>query len=101
MVQIIWREKAENNLREIAQYIAQNSVEQAIRVSKMIHEKPEMLRLHPEIGAIVPEFKKHSIRELHVFQYRIFYRFVQEDNEIEILGVVHGARQLTDEMLEE
>ncbi len=69
MVQIIWRDKAEGDLYEIAQYIAKDSVQQAIRVSEMIHEKTEILQQFPELGAFVPEFKKLNIRELHVFQY--------------------------------
>ena len=100
MVQVNWSEKAERLLFEIAQYIAKDSVEQAIRVSGLIHEATEVLETHPEFGAVVPECGIENIRELRMFHYRIFYRIRETEDEIEILSVYHGSRQLTGDMVE-
>ncbi len=52
------------------------------------------LERFPESGAIVPEFSGDTIREIHVFSYRILYRYHSTDNEVHLLGVVHGRQIL-------
>jgi toxin ParE1/3/4 len=46
----------------------------------------------PQIGRIVPEVTRPDLREVIFRGYRIVY-FVQ-DNEVVILRVVHGSRDL-------
>jgi plasmid stabilization system protein ParE len=51
----------------------------------------ESLRQFPEAGAIVPERDSHAIREIYVGNYRVIYR-VQTG--VEVIAVIHAARQL-------
>ena len=57
-----------------------------------ITRKTQQLAQFPQFGAAVPEYEDESIRELLEHPYRIIYR-VSEDR-IDILSIVHGARQL-------
>jgi len=41
----------------------------------------------------VPEFQRHDIREVIYQQYRIIY-WVLSDEQIDIISVVHGSRDL-------
>ena len=45
----------------------------------------------PYSGRVVPELENNTIRELLYKNYRIVYRVLNE-TDIEILAVVHGAR---------
>lgn len=95
-MEIIWQPKARRQVDEIGLYIAENSSEQADRVCDMIEHAPEVLCIHPEFGAVVPELGD-EFRELRVYHYRIIYRIAEE--EIRIVIVVHVSRQLTGDMV--
>lgn len=73
-------------------YVAQHSPRYAQGLVDRITRKTEQLAQFPQLGAEVPEYEDESIRELLEHPYRIIYR-VREDR-VEILSVVHGARQL-------
>ena len=47
----------------------------------------------PQLGRIVPEIENPRIRELFDNKYRVIYR-IKSDDEIEILMIYHGARDL-------
>ena len=42
------------------------------------------------LGRVVPEFSKENIREIIFYNYRIVYR--SQENLVEILSIVHSAR---------
>ena len=71
MAKVIWTEPALNDLREIIDYIAHDSLIYAERVGIRIVEAPRRLQEFPESGRIVPEFQDDSIRELIYGSYRI------------------------------
>jgi plasmid stabilization system protein ParE len=48
----------------------------------------------PYSGRIVPEFESEDFREVIFRYYRIVHRVVGKNNDVEILAVVHGARDL-------
>ena len=52
----------------------------------------DMLRQHPEIGRIVPEYRNPKIREIIFRPYRIVYRVDYERKSAEIARVWHAAR---------
>lgn len=52
----------------------------------------ESLVDHPRLGRVVPEANEENIRELLYYNYRIIYRVASD--RIELLSVVHGARNL-------
>ncbi len=98
MVRVKWDSEAIQDLKEIRAYIAKDSKLQAQRVVDKIRSSVRRIKTFPEIGAIVQNLGDQTLREILIFRYRIIYRLA--NNEIHIVAVVHGARQLTSEMRE-
>lgn len=48
----------------------------------------------PRCGRIVPEFENYGFREVVFQNYRIVYRLVEGSEDVEILAVVHSAREI-------
>jgi plasmid stabilization system protein ParE len=91
-----WTENAVRH-EAIHNYIAQNSARYAQGMVDRITRRSEMPGRFPQLGAMVPEFEDQSIREVMERSYRIIYR-IQNDR-VEVLAVVHGARRLSSHML--
>ena len=72
-MKIIWTELALLDAENIKAYIEQDSEIYATRVIEKIIEAIENLNLYPQMGRVVPEFKKHEIREIFVYNYRVIY----------------------------
>ncbi len=87
---INWTEEAERWLRDIHDYIAQDSSESAVRVVEAIYEKVQLLDRFPEIGHRYYRIADRHVRILLYGHYRIAY-FIKPDGNIDILGVFHGA----------
>jgi mRNA-degrading endonuclease RelE of RelBE toxin-antitoxin system len=45
-----------------------------------------------QMGRVVSEFKKHDIREIFVYNYRIIYEV--QSHAITVLTIIHSARDL-------
>ena len=93
MVKITWTKIAKEDLQEIYEYIAINSVKYASVTVSKIYNKVQKLNPNPKIGRYVPEFEIKNIRELIIGNYRIIYR-INTEKEIEILRIYHSARLL-------
>ena len=85
-----WSVPARNDLKQIHDFIAQDSRYYARKVVQDIVAKTETLTDFPEIGRVVPEISDQTIRELLVYSYRLIYE-VSSGN-IEILAIIHGRR---------
>ena len=90
MAEINWTDEAERWLRDIHNYIAQDSPESAIQVVEGIFEKSQLLSKFPEIGYIYNRIPNKHIRILLYGHYRIAY-LIKPDGNIDILGVFHGS----------
>ncbi|TKB76225.1 MAG: type II toxin-antitoxin system RelE/ParE family toxin [Nitrospira sp.] len=86
MAQVRWSLTAGNDLQDIENFIARDSVLHAIACVDRIVESAETLLKSPQIGRIVPEFNRPDLREVIFRGYRIVY--LSRDNEITILRVV-------------
>jgi len=93
MVKIVWTEISIQDLKEIFDYIEEDSVRYANITANKIYQRVQVLTDNPLIGRIVPEFNEKFIRELIEGNYRIIYR-IKNDNQIDILRVYHVARLL-------
>lgn len=93
MVKIVWTEISIIDLKEIFDFIADNSVKYASITTQNIYQRTQELIQNPNLGRIVPEFKKKTIRELIFGNYRIIYR-IKNEKQIDILRVFHSARLL-------
>jgi len=92
-----WSKPAKLDLKQIYDYIAIDSKFYAQKVSQEIVEKSEKLNSLPEVGRIVPEIGDPNIRELIIYSYRLIYEVFP--NKIEILALIHGKRDFTQEFL--
>lgn len=90
---IAWSREAGENLVDMEEFIARDSVERAVRfVDALIDHAELTLTDNPRSGRTVPEIGNPDIRELIFRGYRIVYRL--NDDRIEILTVFEGHRLL-------
>ena len=83
------RPRAEDDIAEIALYIAADNPRAAQRWVDSIHERCRRIGDMPGIGAPRPEVAP-GLRILPVGSYLILY--VEVDGDADVLRVVHGAR---------
>lgn len=93
MGKIKWTEKASTHLHAIHEYIAKDSKTYATRFIRSLITATEKLERMPRCGRIVPELESYGFREAIYRNYRIVYRLTDDDI-VEILAVVHGAREI-------
>ncbi len=87
---VAWSAGARRELDETVSYIAEDSIDSAIRVLERILDSAESLSSIGERGRVVPERGDPSIRELLVGPFRLLYHLGESD--IVILGVLHQRR---------
>lgn len=79
------------DLEEIADYIAQDSPRQAVRVLRALHEKMRQIAKQPRLYQLRPEIGEEA-RLTSVGHYVILFRIRKDIVRIE--RVVHGSRDL-------
>lgn len=98
--EIIWAGVAENDLKEIIEYIATNSPANALKILKKIKQKASSLYALPERGRIVPELQDQGIflyRELIIPPWRIIYRI--SEMKVYVLSVLDARQNVEDILL--
>ncbi|MDH4266561.1 MAG: type II toxin-antitoxin system RelE/ParE family toxin [Deltaproteobacteria bacterium] len=98
--EVIWAGIAENDLREIIEYIATDSPTDALKILREIKQKVSTLYALPERGRIVPELQDQAIltyRELIVPPWRIIYRI--SEKKIYVLSVLDARQNVEDILL--
>lgn len=98
MVKLIWTELSREDLKEIFDYIAEDSKRYASITVNKIYNKAQDVIDNPYAGRIVPELNTKEIRELIMGNYRIVYKIVS-DSRVDILRIYHSSRLLTDDIL--
>lgn len=93
MVKLNWTQLALSDLKDVHEYIANDSIRYAQITVNKIYSRVESLKIQPSLGRIVPEFENSSIKELIEGNYRIVHFLVSEDR-IDILRIYHSARKL-------
>jgi toxin ParE1/3/4 len=79
------------DLEEIADYIAQDSPRQAIRMIRLLRERMKQIAVQPQLYRIRPELGPDA-RLASAGQYVILFRIHR--NTLRIERVVHGSRDL-------
>ena len=95
-----WADVAENDLIGIVEYIAEDSLTNAINVFEKIKKKASSLNRFPQRGRIVPELKDQGIilyRELIVTPWRLIYRI--SGKKVYVLTVVDSRQNVEDILL--
>ena len=93
MVKIVWTDLSTSDLKEIFDYIADDSIRYASITANKIYQRVQPIIGNPYIGRMVPEFLEKSIREVIEGNYRIIYR-IRSKSQVDILRVYHVARSL-------
>ena len=93
MVEIRWTEQALEDIDNIAEFIAKDSVKYAKIQVHRFFERVEILKTQPRSGRVVPEIGDEKIRELIMGNFRIIYRLVTATR-VDILTVHHSRRLL-------
>lgn len=87
-----WTEHAKIQLRHIHDYIAQDSLHYAKRVSAALVSKSLTLDELPHKGKMVAELNVETVRETSLYSYRILYEI--KATQIDVLAVIHKRRDL-------
>jgi plasmid stabilization system protein ParE len=93
MAEITWTEEAQRWLEDIFEYIAADNPAAAGRTVQGIYERAQVLTTFPEIGHRYLASSR-NVRILLYGHYRIAY-LVKDDGNIDIVGVFHGALDIT------
>lgn len=99
MVKLVWTELSTQDLKEIFDYIAKDSIRYASVTVNKIYNRAQDIIANPYIGRVVPEFNEKFIREVISGNYRIVYKIINE-LQVDILRVYHSARLLKADRLE-
>ncbi len=91
MVQINWTNRAKKDLKQIHDFISNDSFTYANNQVNRILYRVEVLIHLPLVGKTVQEINDKTIREIIEGNYRIIYR-IMSPNRIDILTIHHGAR---------
>lgn len=94
MAKINWTAEAEKWLYEIHDYIAEDNPRDAQQTVESIYVKAKILSEFPKLGYRYEQILDREIRILLYGHYRIAY-LIKPNNEIDILGVFHGALDIT------
>ncbi|MBC2715260.1 MAG: type II toxin-antitoxin system RelE/ParE family toxin [Desulfobacteraceae bacterium] len=98
--EVVWARVAENDLKEIIDYIAIDSPANALKIFQKIKKKASSLYTMPERCRIVPELKDQGImqyRELIVPPWRIIFRIAEI--KVYVLSVLDSRRNIEDILL--
>lgn len=88
-----WSGPAKRDLKQIHDYIAQDSKYYAKSVISNIVKKSESLEPFPKAGRMVPEINDPDVREIFIYSYRLIYEVTPK--RVEILAILHGKRDLS------
>ncbi len=91
MNNLIFSPRAEQDLTEVWDFIAQDDIDAADRVRDDIEQKCQTLADNPGMGRARDELAL-SLRSFPVGRYIIFYRPIEDG--IEVARILHGARDL-------
>ena len=97
---VVWTNVAENDLKEIIDFISIDSPQNALKILQSIKQKASNLYTLPERGRIVPELQGQGIsqyRQLIIPPWRLMYRIDQQ--KIYVLSVIDSRRNVEDVLL--
>ena len=96
-MKVIWSPRALERVDELAQRIAQDDLDAALRCVTELFDVVERLETFPASGRVVPEVGISRIREIVFGGYRIFYKIGEQ---VEALTVRHGSQLVRSDELD-
>jgi plasmid stabilization system protein ParE len=101
MTPIIWSPKALRDLDAIEEYVAQFNPTAARRLVVKIFNRTDRLELWPLAGGLVEEDDDRRYRQVIQGNYRVIYRYDSAAKAVYILTVIHAARLLDPDSIDE
>lgn len=98
--EVVWSNVAENDLKNIIEYITADSPSNALKIFRRIKQKASSLYTFPGKGRIVPELRDQGIlqyRELIIPPWRILYRISEKI--VWVLSVLDSRQNIEDILL--
>jgi len=92
VAKVRWTEGAGLELLGIADLMSDTSASYAESFLDQVDSAAALLGDFPKSGRVVPELFNEDFREVIVGPYRLLYRVHGDD--VEVMGIVHGARDL-------
>lgn len=94
-----WSQRAQDDLVEIALFIAEDNPAAARAWVKRLRERARQASASPLAGRYVPERRREHIREVFLKSYRVIYRI--QGAEVVVLTVLEGHRLLRPDVLDD
>ncbi len=94
-MRVRWSRRAELDLYEIGDYIAQDDAIAAVRWVDRLRDQARLAARVRVPGRVVPEIDRPDIREVHLRSYRIIFRV--DAKGLIVLTVLEGHRRLPDD----
>jgi len=92
-VKVLWTDAAVAQLQAIHDYVAQTSPEYARRIIDRLTRRSIQIAAFPFSGRIVPEYELNEVREVMEFSYRVMYLIKEDEDQVEVLAVIHSSRE--------
>jgi toxin ParE1/3/4 len=89
---VAWTTPALRDLESIIAYISKDSRQYASQFAREALEVGDSLSRFPRRGRRVPEFAHVRLWEIFLANYRLVYAI--GDEKVEIIALIHGARNL-------
>jgi len=93
MVKIIWSNHFFQKTTEICDYISIESPEYASKFLTLLETNINNLEKFPKMGRIVPERNIDDLRELILGNYRIIYHLCMDNENIELITIIHSKQR--------
>jgi toxin ParE1/3/4 len=94
VVRVDWAQPAIADLRQVYDFIAQDSPRYAQLTIEKITAVAESLGRFPQLGEVLPEFPERDYRQIVVGAYRLIYREDPQQGRVLVVAVIHGSRDL-------
>jgi toxin ParE1/3/4 len=91
MASVYWTPNARRDIRDVAEYIARDSLPYAAAFTARVKAAIDMLRRFPRSGRVVSGYDDESIREVIVGNYRVVYRL--RERRVAIVAVSQKSRE--------
>ena len=92
-MKVLWTESALAQLQAVHDYLAQTSPEYALRIIDRLTKRSIQIARFPFSGRMVPEYELNEVREVIEGPYRIIYLIAPDQQEVEVLAVIHSSRE--------
>lgn len=89
----IFRDEAIRDLKDIGDFIAQDSPERALSYIQELKAYCLRIAQTPKVRRVIAHIEGRTLRKALFGNYHIYYAILADDDGIEIIHIRHGARQ--------